>query len=97
MPIVLAGIRTAAFQVIATATLAAVVASGGLGQFITEGIELRDNVELVCGSLMVVGLAVSVEVLFAGLQRLVVPAAVRNPIRSITDNQLEDSIHAIAS
>lgn len=96
LPLILAGIRTAAFQIIATATLAAIVASGGLGQFITEGIEVRDNVELVCGSILVVGLAVLVEVLFAGLQRLVVPAAVRNPIRSITDHQLEESIHATA-
>ncbi|MHB8463834.1 MAG: ABC transporter permease [Acidimicrobiales bacterium] len=96
LPLILAGARTAAFQIIATATLAAIVASGGLGQFITEGIEVRDNVELVCGSLLVIGLAVAVEILFAGLQRLVVPDMVRNHIRSVPDDQLEATINATA-
>ena len=96
MPLLLAGVRTAAFQIIATATLAAIVASGGLGQFITEGIEVHSNAELMSGSLLVIGLAVVVELLFAGLQRLIIPAAVRNPIRSITDNPLEATINATA-
>jgi osmoprotectant transport system permease protein len=96
LPLIMAGVRTATFQVIATATLAAVVASGGLGQFITVGIEVRDNVELVCGSLMVVALAVAAEVLIAGLQRLIVPISSKNPIRSTSDDQPEGSIHATA-
>jgi osmoprotectant transport system permease protein len=83
--------------VIATATLAAIVASGGLGQFITEGIEVRDNVELVCGSLLVVALAVTVEILLAGLQRLLLPTRRHEPIRSLTDDQPEESIHATVS
>jgi osmoprotectant transport system permease protein len=94
LPLILAGVRTAAFQVIATATLAAIVASGGLGQFITEGIEVRDNVELVCGSLLVVALAISVEVVIAGLQRLVVPPPLRNNARST--NQREELTNATA-
>lgn len=96
LPLIMAGIRTATFQVIATATLAAVVASGGLGQFITVGIEVRDNVELVCGSLMVVGLAVTAELLIAGLQRLIIPTPVQSPIRSSPDDQPEGSTHASA-
>lgn len=93
LPLIIAGIRTATFQVIATATLAAIVASGGLGQFITEGIELRDNVELVCGSLLVVGLCVFVELCIAGVQRIVIAAPLRH-----TDptNQREELTHAIA-
>ena len=86
---------SAGFQVVATATLAAIVASGGLGQFITEGIELRDNVELVCGSLLVVGLAVAVELLIAGLQRLVIAKPLRRPSRFT--NQREELTHVTAS
>jgi osmoprotectant transport system permease protein len=80
--------------VIATTTLAAEVASGGLGQFITQGLAVRDDVQVVCGSLLVVGLAVVVEVLIAGLQRVVVAAPLRSPTRYTTDEQLEESIHA---
>lgn len=106
LPLVLAGLRTASFQVVATATLAAVVASGGLGQFITEGIELRDNAELVGGSLLVVALAIAVEGLIALLARLVVPAPLRDANhtaarrsttnRFTTDEQLEESFNATA-
>ena len=91
LPLILAGVRTASFQVIATATLAAEVASGGLGQYITQGLAVRDDVQVVCGSLLVVGLAVSVEIVIAGLQRLAVPAPLRNPTRYTTDEQLEES------
>ena len=42
LPLVMAGIRISALQVVATATLAAVVASGGLGRFIVDGIAVRD-------------------------------------------------------
>jgi osmoprotectant transport system permease protein len=94
LPLLLAGVRTAAFQVIATTTLAAEVASGGLGQFITQGLAVRDDVQVVCGSLLVVGLAVVVEVLIAGLQRVVVAAPLRSPTRYTTDEQLEESIDA---
>jgi len=93
LPLILAGLRTAAFQVVATATLAAVVASGGLGRYIVDGLAVRDNVEVVCGSLLVVALAVTVEVLIAGIQRLAVAAPLRNPKSYTTDEQLEESVH----
>jgi osmoprotectant transport system permease protein len=95
LPLVLAGLRTAAFQVIATTTLAAEVASGGLGQFITQGLAVRDNVQVVCGSLLVVGLAVVVEVLIAGMQRVLVPSPLRTRTRYSTDEQLEEATDAI--
>jgi osmoprotectant transport system permease protein len=93
LPLILAGLRTAAFQVVATATLAAVVASGGLGRYIVDGLAVRDNVQVVCGSLLVVALAVVVEVLIAGIQRLVVAAPLRNPKSYTTNEQLEESVH----
>ena len=51
----MSGLRTATFNVIATATLAAEIASGGLGQFISTGLEVNDSVEIVCGAILVVG------------------------------------------
>lgn len=94
LPLILAGLRTAAFQVIATTTLAAEVASGGLGQFITQGLAVRDDVQVVCGSLLVVGLAVAVEVLIAATQRMLLPAPLRPRTRFSTDEQLEETIDA---
>jgi osmoprotectant transport system permease protein len=37
-PVMMSGIRTAAVQIVATATLAAVIAGGGLGRFIVDGL-----------------------------------------------------------
>ena len=61
LPLVMAGIRISALQVVATATLAAVVASGGLGRFIVDGIAVRDFPRVFAGALMVALLALSIE------------------------------------
>ena len=95
LPLILAGVRTAAFQVVATATLAAVVASGGLGRYIVDGLAIRDDTEVVCGSLLVLALALLVELAISGLQRWLVPAPLRAPNRPNTDEQLEESLDAI--
>jgi len=77
LPLVLAGVRTATFNVIATATLAAEIASGGLGQFISTGLEVNDSVEIVCGAILVVALALAAEAALAVLQHAVVAAPLR--------------------
>jgi len=77
MPLVMAGIRTAAVQVVATATLAAVVASGGLGRYNVDGLAQRDNAEVFAGGLMVALLAVATEVGLGTLQRALVPRGLR--------------------
>ena len=87
VPLILAGIRTSTFQVIATATLAAEVAAGGLGRYIVDGFAVRDETEVFAGALVVVVLALAVEALMAGVQRLLVPAALRHH----PDHHLEDS------
>ncbi|MFI5255442.1 MAG: ABC transporter permease, partial [Candidatus Limnocylindrales bacterium] len=53
LPVILAGVRTAAVQVVATATLAALVAGGGLGRFIVDGFALRDDGMLIGGAILV--------------------------------------------
>ncbi|GAC1321289.1 MAG: ABC transporter permease subunit [Acidimicrobiales bacterium] len=95
LPLILAGLRTAAFQVVATATLAAVVASGGLGRYIVDGLAIHDDTQVVCGSLLVLALALLVELTIAGLQRALVPAPLRDANRPRPDKQLEESPEAI--
>jgi osmoprotectant transport system permease protein len=74
VPLVLNGIRLAAVQVVATATIAAMVAGGGLGRIITSGFTRQDQGQVVGGAVLVGLLALVVEVAFAALQRAVDPA-----------------------
>lgn len=75
--LVVAGLRTAVVQVIATATLAAYVGGGGLGTFINNGYGRQDYPQVLAGAVWVAGLALVAEVAMAGLQRLATPAALR--------------------
>ncbi|MCA1588592.1 MAG: ABC transporter permease [Chloroflexi bacterium] len=69
LPIILGGIRTAAVQVVATATLGAVFATGGFGRYIIDGIAQRRNDEVFAGALMVALLSIATELSFAAIQR----------------------------
>ncbi len=77
MPVVMAGVRTAGVQVVATATLAALVAWGGLGRFIVDGFGQRDFVQLFAGALLVAALAFAAELFLAGLQHALTPRGLR--------------------
>jgi osmoprotectant transport system permease protein len=72
-PVIVAGLRTAAVQVVATATLAAVPAGGGLGRFIVDGFAAGDDPQTFAGAVLVALLAVVTEIAFAFLQRAVAP------------------------
>jgi osmoprotectant transport system permease protein len=71
MPLLLGGIRSAALQVLATATLAAYVGAGGLGRFLFLGLKTQNYPMMVASSLVVVGLAVVVDLCFEVVDRLV--------------------------
>jgi osmoprotectant transport system permease protein len=73
LPLILAGIRSATGQVVATATIAAYVGLGGLGRFIIDGYAVRDFGEIAGGAVVVAGLALAIEGGFALLQRRVAP------------------------
>jgi osmoprotectant transport system permease protein len=73
LPLMLAGIRTAAVNVVATATLGALVAGGALGRFIVDGLALREFDQLVAGAILVALLAIVTEVSFGALERATVP------------------------
>jgi osmoprotectant transport system permease protein len=81
MPLVMAGIRTAGVQVVATATLAAVVAWGGLGRYIVDGLAQKDTVQVFSGALIVAVLSMAAELGLALLQRALTPAGLRLPRR----------------
>jgi len=74
LPLMLAGIRTASVNVVATATLGALVAGGALGRFIVDGLALQEYDQLMAGALLVALLAIVTEVSFAALERATVPA-----------------------
>jgi osmoprotectant transport system permease protein len=75
--VILAGIRTASIQVIATATLGAILSTGGLGRYIVDGFAQRDYPQMVSGALLVMVLALSSEAVFAFLQRRAVSPGLR--------------------
>jgi osmoprotectant transport system permease protein len=75
LPVIIAGVRTAAVEVVASATLAAFVGAGSLGRFITSGLTLLDYPLLFVGAIPIALLALVVEVSLAGLERLVTPPA----------------------
>ncbi len=72
LPTLMAGVRTAAVQVVATATLAALVAWGGLGRFVVDGLGQRDFVQLFAGAVLVAVLSILTELALAGMQRVIV-------------------------
>jgi len=76
-PVVLAGIRTSAVQVVATATLGALVGYGGLGRYIIDGFAVQDDLQIVAGALLVAVLSVATELGFGALQRRIVPPPLR--------------------
>jgi osmoprotectant transport system permease protein len=73
LPVVIAGIRTAAVEVIASATLAAFIGGGGLGNYIERGFGLLNNSILLIGALPVALLSVSAELGLGWFQRRVSP------------------------
>ncbi|MCQ4212746.1 MULTISPECIES: ABC transporter permease [Streptomyces] len=72
-PLVMTGLRSAAVQVIATATLAAMAGEGGLGRIITAGFNLQDTPQVVAGAVLVAALALVVEGVFVAVGRVLDP------------------------
>ncbi len=70
LPVLLGGVRSASVQVIATTTLGAIFALGGLGRYVVDGIAQRNDGMLFGGVVLVAALALASEGLLAGLQRL---------------------------
>jgi osmoprotectant transport system permease protein len=80
-PLILAGLRLSAAAVLATATIAALPGGGGLGRYIVHGFAVRDYAEVFAGTLLVVGLVVAAEAVFAALGRWTVSPGLRSRSR----------------
>lgn len=87
VPLIAAGIRTATVQVVATASLAALVGSGGLGRYVVDGFALQDNTLIIAGAILTAALAVVAELVLSGVQRWVTPKGLRRPGRAEVEAQ----------
>jgi osmoprotectant transport system permease protein len=76
-PVMAGGFRTALLQVIATATIGAILSGGGIGRFIIDGIARRDDGSIYAGVVLVAALAIGVDLGMAALQRVLTPRGVR--------------------
>ena len=70
LPLILGGVRTASVNVVATATLGALVAGGALGRYIVDGLALQEYDRLLSGAILVALLAVLTEAGFGILARM---------------------------
>jgi osmoprotectant transport system permease protein len=77
LPLIVLGLRTAAVQIVSTATIAAVVGLGGLGRYIFDGLARQEYQVMVGGAVLSVLLALATEALFVGIQRLLVSPGIR--------------------
>jgi osmoprotectant transport system permease protein len=78
LPVIMAGIRTAAVMNIGTATIAAYIGAGGLGWLIFRGIASVNSEQIIAGAVPVILLAVGVDYSFILLERVLTPAGLRH-------------------
>ncbi|NBM19057.1 ABC transporter permease [Streptomyces sp. GC420] len=88
-PMIMTGLRSAAVQIIATATLAAMVGEGGLGRIITAGFNTYDTAQVVAGAALVAALALLVEAVLAVAGRVLDPGRGRRVRRPSSTTSLE--------
>lgn len=77
LPIIAAGVRNSAVQIVATATLAAIIGGGGYGDYIYLGLREFNTTQLLAGTIPVILLALLIEVLLAWLERTLTPRGLR--------------------
>ena len=77
LPVLFAGVRTAAVQVVSGAVLAAYIGGGGLGDFITAGIAMMAVPQLLVGAIPATLLSLGTDFLFGRIQRRLTPIGLR--------------------
>lgn len=77
LPVIAAGARTAAVQIVATAPLAAFIGAGGYGDYIVDGFYKLRTVEILAGAIPVTLIALLIEAGMGGLERLLTPAGLQ--------------------
>jgi osmoprotectant transport system permease protein len=82
-PLIVDGIRNSAVAIVATATLGALVAGGGLGRYIVDGLQRQESPRILAGALLVALMAIATEYSLGLVQRMVTP---RGAHRAIEDS-----------
>jgi osmoprotectant transport system permease protein len=77
LPVIAAGARTAAVQIVATATLAAIIGAGGYGEYILSGLYQVDSTQILAGAVPVAVLAILIELGLSWVQYVVTPLGLR--------------------
>jgi osmoprotectant transport system permease protein len=77
MPLIFSGVRSAALQIIATATIAAAISVGGLGRYLIDGLANSDYAQMAGGAILVTALALVVDGVLAVIQQLSTPGGLR--------------------
>ncbi|MFD9000001.1 ABC transporter permease [Streptomyces sp. NPDC059582] len=77
LPLILSGLRSAAIQIVSTATIAAYVSLGGLGRYVIDGLYQRNYEKVVGGATLVAALALTTLALFWAVNRITVSPGVR--------------------
>jgi osmoprotectant transport system permease protein len=77
LPLILAGVRTAAVQAVGNTVVAALIGAGGLGIFIFQGLGQYATDMILLGTIPVIAMAVIVDMLMGGLVLLLTPRALR--------------------
>ena len=75
-PVIMAGVRTAGVLTVGTATLAAFIGAGGLGEPIVTGLQLADPTIILSGAVPAAALAVAVDFVLARVERILRPPGV---------------------
>ncbi len=77
LPVLAAGVRTCAVQVVATAPLGGLIGAGGYGEYIIDGVNRLNTTEILAGSILVAALAMIVEIGMSLVERRLTPAGLR--------------------
>ena len=88
LPVIITGIRVSAVQVVATATLAALIGGGGLGRYIIDGLATRDLVQVFAGALLVAVLSVITEGFFSLMERFFVSPGIGRKAEFVDISQI---------
>ncbi len=85
LPVLAAGVRTSAVQVVATAPLGGLIGAGGYGDYIIDGVNLLNTTEILAGAILVAALALLVEVGMSWLETQLTPVGLRVQSQTLTE------------
>lgn len=97
LPLIIGGIRSAALQVIATATVAAYVGLSGLGQPLIYGLSLNQYDRVIAGGVLVAALAIVIDLAFEAIQKYLVSPGVTGRAIGRSTKQKKQSVPNEAS